>query len=205
MRRLLPAIASVLALGACQYSLDRALDFTDQFRLVAGVGSVAGARMSSCGVVETGLMIGLKPRAAALGWRYGIPYYFDQKDPRMDADQAEILRTTSVIGLDYATGSYASARESWALLPALLTWTDSTPEDYEWCVPEDGVEFHASSWIWSSGGFDRGRYAQIHAFDIEFDVGLFIYLDTGYSPGEFVDFLLGFLTIDIARDDGRLQ
>ncbi len=32
---------------------------------------------------------------------------------------------------------------------------------------------------------------------------MLVYVDTGYSPGELLDFLLGLLTIDIAADDGR--
>jgi hypothetical protein len=45
------------------------------------------------------------------------------------------------------------------------------------------------------------RYARIHAFDIEAQVAIVAYVDVGWSPGEFLDFLLGFLTIDIAKDD----
>ncbi len=197
-------LAAVLTLGSCQYTLDRAIDFTDQYRLAVGAGTVAGARVSSGGVFETGLMLGVKPKAAALGWRYGYPLYFNEKDARLDADQAEIFRTTSLTDLDYTTGSYSSARESYALLPALLTWADSTPKGYAWQVPEEGDEFDDHSWIWSGRSFANNRYEQIHAFDIEAEAGLFLYLDTGYSPGELLDFLLGFFTIDIAKDDGRL-
>ncbi len=204
MGRLLPALAGVLTLCSCQYTLDRAIDFTDQYRLAVGVGSVAGARVSTGGVFETGLMVGVKPKAAALGWRYGAPLYFDEKDARMDADQAEIFRTTSLTDLDYTTGSYSSARESLAILPALLTWADSTPRGYAWLVPEEGDDFPDRHWIWSGASFEGNRYEQIHAFDIEAEAGLFIYLDSGYSPGELLDFLLGLFTIDIAKDDGRL-
>jgi len=199
------ALCTALLLGACKYAGDRALDFTDQYRLVAGAGTVGGVRFKSGGLVESGVMFGVKPKATALGWRYGSPLLLDRSDGRLDADQAEIFRTTSVADLDYAAGSYKSAKESLALLPALLTWSDSTPRGFDWQVPEEGEDFEQRSWIWSGGGFRDGRYEQIHAFDVELEAGLFVYLDSGFSLGEMVDFLLGFLLIDIARDDGRLE
>jgi hypothetical protein len=36
------------------------------------------------------------------------------------------------------------------------------------------------------------------------EVGLLVYVETGTSLGELADFLLGFIFIDIAGDDGRL-
>jgi len=172
---------------------------------VAGAGTVGGVRFKSGGLLESGVMFGVKPKALALGWRYGSPMYFNQADGRMDADQAEIFRTTSVTDLDYAAGSYSSAKQSLAVVPALLTWSDSTPRGFDWEVPEQGDDYEDRAWIWSREGFRDTRYEQIHAFDVEFEAGLFVYLDSGFSLGEFVDFLLGFVLIDIARDDGRLQ
>jgi hypothetical protein len=198
------AAVTVLLAGSCQYTKDRVLDFTDQYRLVAGVGTVGGVRFKSGGVLESGVMFGVKPKAAALGWRYGSPMFFNQADGRMDADQAEIFRTTSVTDLDYTTGSYGSAKESIAVVPALLTWSDSTPSGFDWEVPDEGEDFDDRSWIWSADGFRDSRYEQIHAFDVEFEAGLFVYLDSGFSLGELVDFLLGLVLIDIARDDGRI-
>jgi len=180
------------------------MDFLDQFRGSVGVGSVAGVRAKALGVVDTGLMLGVKPRAASLGWRYGTPLFFNGRDARMDADQAEIIKTTSLVGLDYPSGSYDSARTSIALLPGLFSWTDATPTDYRWTVPDQGADFADRHWIWSGETTRRNRYAQVHAFDVEVEVGLFLYWETGFSPGEAIDFLLGFFLIDIAKDDGRL-
>ena len=148
-------------------------------------------------------MMGIKPHAAALGLRYGRPLYFDQRDPLMDADQAEIIKTTSIIDLDYGKGIYRSARTSAALLPALFTWTDSTPAGYDWLVPDEGSDYRDRQWLWSPETFRSNRFAQIHAFDIEIGLGLFVYVESGFSLGETLDFLLGFLFIDIAGDDGR--
>ena len=193
-------------LCSCGYVADRALDFLDQYRFAVGLGTASGARARGLGLVDTGLMIGVKPKAAALGWRYGTPLYFREKDTRLDADQAEIVKTTSLSDFDYAAGTYWSARNSAALLPALFTWVDATPPpgDYTWLVPEAGDTFDDRHWLWSAEAFARDRYAQVHAFDLEMEAGLLVYVDAGWSPGEFLDFVLGLFTIDIAGDDGRL-
>lgn len=196
--------ATCLPQAACGYLADRALDFTDQFRFTIGAGTVVGVRGRSGGTLETGLMIGIKPRAAALGWRYGTPLWFYEGDRRFDADQAEIVRTTTLIGHDFTDGSYDSARQSLFLLPALLSWVDSTPTGYDWQVPADGDRFADHHWLWSIEGIAHNRYQLVHAFDFEGEVGLFLYTSSGYSPGELLDFLLGLVLIDLAADDERL-
>jgi len=191
-------------LSSCRYMGDRGLDFLDQFRVSAGVVSGAGVRARALGVVDTGLMIGVKPNAAALGWRYGRPLFFNQADGTVDADQAEIWRATSITKLDYGKGTYDSARSSIALLPAVFTWTDATPKRYEWLVPEEAEDYRDRSWLWAKDAVHDSKYARIHAFDVEAEVGLGVYVEAGYSPGELLDFLLGIIGIDIAGDDGRL-
>lgn len=200
-----PATAAflLLVLPSCQYLKDRGVDFLDQYNVKVGLGSTVGARAQSMGLVDTGLMFGVKPNAASLGWKYGQAYYFHEADTRMNADQAEIIKTTHIVDLAYGRGSYFSARNSAAVIPGLLTWTDATPTDFEWLVPEEGESFKDRNWLWSSYAIQNDRYAQIHAFDVEMEVGLLVYAEVGYSPGELLDFLLGILTIDIAKDDGR--
>jgi len=193
----------ILALPSCRYLRNRGADFLDQFRVSVGVGSVIGVRACAVGVVDTGIMVGVKPRASALGWRYGTPLFFNHADPRIDADQAELIRATSLTGLDYAAGTYRSARTSVAIFPAIFTRTDATPKGYEWLVPAEGDEFRDHRWIWNPATVRDDRYAQIHAFDIEGEVGIFGYFEAGYSPGELLDFLLGIVGIDIAKDDDR--
>ena len=197
------ALLAAFSLSSCQYLKDRGADFLDQYYAAVGAGSVVGVRFENLGLIDTGLMMGIKPYASSLGWKYGSARYFDQLDPRFDADQAEIIKTTTVVGLDYGQGSYFSAKNSAAIVPALLSWVDATPIDYEWRVPEEGADFKDRTWIWNPQAFSVNHYAQIHAFDIETEVGLIVYLGFGYSPGELVDFLLGIVTIDIAGDDGR--
>jgi hypothetical protein len=149
-------------------------------------------------------MIGVMPGAGALGVRYGKPLYFNPKDATFDAEQAEIVKASSIRGFDYAKGDYDSATGSAAILPAVFTWTDSTPTGYEWTVPDEGDDIRDVHWLWSPESFRNHRYAQIHAFDIEFGIALGVYFESGFSPGEVVDFFLGWILIDIAEDDGRL-
>jgi len=199
--RLALLLLLLVLLSSCRYVRNRVRDLGDPFRISVGAGSVVGVRAKAVGLVDTGLMMGVKPNAAALGWRYGTPLFFNEKDPRVASNQAEIFRTTSMVGMDYVEGSYRSAQKSVAVLPALFTWTDATPRKYDWLVPETGDQFRDRSWLWSRETARRNRYAQIHAFDVEGEVGLVVYLDVGFSPGEFLDFLLGFFGIDIAHDD----
>lgn len=191
-------------LSSCQYFKDRGTDLVDPVRLSVGAGSVAGVRGRALGAVDTGLMMGVKPHMAALGVKYGTLLYFNDSDERIDADQAEIIKTTSIIDMQYADGAYFSARNSAAVLPAVFTWTDSTPLGMGWEVPDEGNEFDDRHWLWSGEGFRDNRYAQVHAFDVEAEIGLVVYLDAGLSPGEILDLVLGLFTIDISRDDGRL-
>ena len=63
----------LLSSASCQYAKDRSLDFLDQYNFSVGVGSGGGVRWQNAGLIETGLMFGAKPNAAALGWKYGRP------------------------------------------------------------------------------------------------------------------------------------
>lgn len=189
--------------GSCQYLKDRGIDFLDPYRIDVGAGTAVGVRWRNLGLIDTGLMFGLKPKASALGWHYGSPLFFDQKDLRLTVEQAEIIKTTSAYNLDITDGSYFSGRNSFALLPAVFSWVDSSPTDYRWDVPEEGNEFDDWNYIWSADAWNQTRYEQIHAFDVDGGLALFVYIDGGWSPGEAVDFFLGLFLIDIAADDGR--
>jgi len=196
-------VALVLCTG-CTYMGRRGRDFLDQFRFAVGAGTTVGVRGSSLGVVDTGLLVGVKPNLSALGWRYGRGFLLQPGDARLYADQAEIVKATHARDLRYGTADVAHARTSVAVLPAIFSWSDSTPTDYRWDVPPEANTFEERHWIWSPHALKNDRWAQIHAFDVEFDVALGVYLEVGYSPGETLDFLLGIFGIDIAKDDHRV-
>ncbi len=93
-----------------------------------------------------------------------------------------------------------------ALLPGLFSiigWTDRNRRE----DPE-------MRWLWSADPFpehpqeypDYARWARVHAFDVEVTVmALLLGARVGFSPGEFLDFLLGWFGIDIAGDDASLE
>jgi hypothetical protein len=199
MRTILLA-ALLASLCSCAYLGDRVYDAVDPFRASVGAGTTVGVRGCALGLANTGLLVGMKPNAAALGLRYGRFRLVRSADGRMDADQAEIVKYTSIVDFDLVKGSYRTASTGAAVLPFLFTWSDATPTDFEWTVPEEGDVFRELNWLWSAETTRNNRYAQVHAFDIEVDLAIGVYGELGFSPGEVVDFFLGILTMD----DGRL-
>ena len=68
------------------------------------------------------------------------------------------------------------------------------------------IHWRASPRVWSADAIRRNRRAHIHLFDIEVRVhALIMSARAGFSPGEFVDFLLGWFGVDIAGDDRGLE
>ena len=194
----------LIFVGGCNYVGDRALDAIDPFRASVGVGTTVGVRACGLGMIDSGLMIGVKPHATALGLRYGRLRHGNTTDGRYDADQAEIVRFTSIVDFDYGNGSYRTASTGAAVLPLFFTWSDATPTDYEWTAPEEEDAFRELNWLWSGETTRNNRYAQVHSLDIEFDLGLAVYGELGFSPGETLDFFLGIIGIDLAMDDDRI-
>ena len=80
-------------------------------------------------------------------------------------------------------------------------------QQISWDEPE-------ARWLWSQSPDPEEapwrrrlfRWARLHAFDIEVGATvLIIGARAGFSPGEFLDFLLGWFGVDIAGDDHRLE
>lgn len=192
---------------SCAYLTDRGVDFLDQWRGVVGVGTGGGIRLDYFGLVESGLLFGVKPQRSAFGWKYGRAFLFNNttNGPGLEADQSWVFVTSAFEDWDYSSGDYKLARKSFFLLPAALSWVDTTRrKEPRWYVPEEGVELIGDNYIWSAATWNYNRFAMIHAFDVEFEIAILAYLDLGYSVGETFDFFLGILTIDLAKDDGRL-
>ena len=72
---------------------------------------------------------------------------------------------------------------------------------YSYRLPQREARF-----LWSGPTTLVNRRARIHAFDIEASVyaGI-VYARAGFSPGELLDFLLGWFGVDIAGDDRSLE
>ena len=73
-------LVGLLSVCSCVYLRDRGMDFLDQWRVGVGAGSVIGVRYKALGLVDTGVMMGIKPNASQLGWVYGAPFYFNKTD-----------------------------------------------------------------------------------------------------------------------------
>ena len=59
--------------------------------------------------------------------------------------------------------------------------------------------------VWTCDARELNPYAHVHAFDIEVSAYAGVaYARAGLSPGEFLDFLLGWFGVDIAGDDRGL-
>ncbi|MCZ6691298.1 MAG: hypothetical protein O7H41_17055 [Planctomycetota bacterium] len=97
------------------------------------------------------------------------------------------------------------------LLPGLLSFYQWQAES-DFSLPLDDGEMAGKAgidwpgiWIWSEAGRKRFPFARVRAFDIEASVYAFVYARAGFSPGEFVDFFLGWFGVDIARDDVAVE
>ena len=125
---------------------------------------------------------------------------------RLEVDQTYVVVTSTLENWDMSSNEYKLARSSSGVLPAFISWVDTTYRDEDrWYVPEEGVELTGEAYIWSGETWRNNRYAMIHAFDVELEIGALLYVDTGWSPGETLDFLLGIFVIDLANDDGRIS
>ncbi|MCB9881839.1 MAG: hypothetical protein H6834_08625 [Planctomycetes bacterium] len=189
---------------SCAYLGDRGRDLVDPFRLVVGGTTGGGVRVNAVGLVHTGLSIGIKPVVSSAGLKYGRGYFILPQSNwlRFDADQSTILWNTTLLRADFTKGEFDFARRSFALLPAVFSWSDAIdPQEAAWPVPDEGTSMEPSHWVWSTWALENARFASVHAFDLEVELGVLLYLDLGLSPGEIVDLLLGILTIDIAGDD----
>ncbi len=205
--RLFVFVLAAALLSSCAYLTDRGVDFLDQYRVVGGIGTGGGLRFSHLGLISTGINFGIKPQATSLGWKYGRPFLLAPSlhQAKFESDHAWVIYTTSMENCDYASADYKLARKSVAVLPMFLTWADTTYRDEDkWYALKEGVALEGDNYIWTGKTWRNNRYVMIHALDMEFEMGFLVYLDLGYSPGETLDFLLGILTIDLAKDDGRI-
>lgn len=205
--RALVLLLLALVCPSCAYLTDRGMDFLDQYRFTVGISTGGGVRVSGMGLVHTGFMFGIKPQASAFGWKYGRPLLLTGTATAagLEVDHAEVIFTSTFEDWDYASNEFKLARWSFFLLPAALTWVDTTRRaEPEWYVPEEGVKLRGDHYLWSAATWHDNRYAMIHAFDTELEISILAYLDVGFSPGETLDFWLGIFTIDLAKDDGRI-
>ena len=185
--RLLAVSALLVGLGAgCNtavgnYFANRARDFGECFRVEVRDGESYGVGVRAGGVVEVGFYVrnNTWARWGGFGLNYGRPHAFGYGvvEPKGLSD-----------GIGPGFG--------WHRAPQHIDTTSYLVPSALFAHGEDGK----SIWKTESMGWER-----LHAFDVEVYAGFFP-LDAvvGFSPGEFVDFVLGWFGLDIAGDDREL-
>ncbi len=168
----------------------------------AGVAPGIGASVEAAGLMHLGIGIGITPRAAGVGWVYGVGYVFG-----LDAGGSRVMDATTDIywpathvfphysppGLHISStrpppggGGEGGIHQCYLMLPAVFTLGDDDKP----------------SSIWDGPATPARRWARVHAFDVSVGVhALLVGASVGFSPGEFLDFLLGWFGLDIAGDD----
>lgn len=183
MRKL--ALLLAIPLAGCGYLGNRTSDFGDVWRLNVETGAlgieadVKVGELAHVGVGQKGFS------------RYGTTYLLDQ-DSR---DWAEIHLPLSLV--------YALTKEPFAL-HYVYALGDTRSQFVWWWNPYQSAEDRC--WLLLPPLTERGasRRTLLHSFDLEASFFAIVFgLEVGFSLGEFVDFLLGLFTIDIAGDDTK--
>ena len=200
MRRpLLAAALAVLLLGAggCQTSIgnyfaNRGRDFGDMFLIQGGIGYGLGVQVKAAGVAHVGLGALSFHRNKTLGIVYGDwRPSFRRRGRGVPSEGDLILLLPHLSNLPPEGGE---SHFCVGLFPALASWHNTSRSAF------GGND----KWLWSQGT-PAFRKAQVHAFDVEASVtAIFLSLRIGFSPGELVDFILGWFGVDIAADDREL-
>ncbi|MCZ6691091.1 MAG: hypothetical protein O7H41_15995, partial [Planctomycetota bacterium] len=104
---------------------------------------------------------------------------------------------------DEETGFFGFPLTTLTWFPPYFHLSENAKEEHAcyWLLPGLASYYPArsKSWIWTS---PKGGWSRLHAFDIEAHLVIgFVGVRAGFSPGEFVDFLLGWFGVDIAGDD----
>ena len=200
-------LSALLATGAgCQttvgnYFANRAHDFGDMFRLQVGVGLGLGVDVRAAGIVHVPVIYGLNI-LAPFGPAYGRlpPYYRPEPEGEIRALNDSLVGAVVAglpisiispwvgpaddVGLHFAIDRLIDERHRcYLVIPGIASWRGKT-------------------WIWDARAPTRDR---VHAFDVEVMVfALVVNVVAGFSPGELLDFVLGWFGVDIAGDDDPL-
>ena len=227
MRAPLVAVALALAGAAgsgCQtavgtYFANRARDLGECVRVEAGGALGLGVDVQAGGLLEFPLEIAAQPFFGGIGWTYGEPWatagvrssvfrafrYIDwplggggphaypHLSPAYDSPRAHFWSEGFSTRVELH-GDEVHARGTWWLLPGLLRRRFTEP-------PPSLAAWHLIPRAWDQR-YVYGRWDRVHAWDIEVGATLgLVYARVGFSPGEFLDFLLGWFGVDIAGDD----
>jgi len=173
------ALVVVATLTGCStpYMVDRRRDAADIVTLGVGVGFGAKARF---GPLQTGLLSEFDV-VALRGGAVGVsPWFTGCSDNQL----------------------LVAGEERFWLDPFGLPAAESQDNVYD----TRGKSFHAGNYklpFWST--LEEGESAPYYYTQIDLVVGLLLSVRVGVNPGELVDFLLGWTTLDIFNDDIHIE
>lgn len=180
MKRL---VLLVLPLCGCTYFQNRAADFGDMWRLNAEIGALGLEADVKLGELAH-IGVGMKGFS-----RHGTTYLIDQESK----DWAEIYLPVSLV--------YAFGKEPFAL-HYVYALGDTRSVYVWWWNPYVAAQDRCFMLLPPLTEQHSSRRTLLHAFDVEVSAFVLVFgIEIGFSLGEFVDFLLGLFTIDIAGDD----
>jgi len=173
-------VVAALNVG-CSYSAgvyfaDRGRDFAQCFRMEVRVGLGVGGGVRAAGIADVGVLASTGGR---LGWAYGEWHVFGESiDDWLIGSQIDLM----------LPGATLQVGDRWARsagIPSAL-WSQTLGKN-------------GRAWIWRRDG---ATLEKIHACDVEVyaHAGI-IGVVLGFSPGQFIDFVLGWFGLDIAGDD----
>ena len=220
-RLLIPLFLAAFVTTGCQttvgnYFANRGRDLGECFLLQTGIGLGLGAHVNAAGLLHAGVGCSIYSPLLSIGVVYGthrpsrdyghsalhIAFEWESGVP------IAFVESSSLHDSHSGNGEFETHHSCWGILPGLLSWHE---EGMEWTwiwAPESGHD------KWQQGVWRREAlpeeiraereiiWSRLHLFDIE--AGVFVGIigaRAGFSPGEFVDFLLGWVGVDIAGDD----
>lgn len=206
-----------------RYFADRARDLGDCVRIEAGGTLGVGVVVEAAGLVHVGLGGGTQPFWAAAGWRYGTPHAFIGDTPAGARGSAIAAPVRALPSRDAplalhvrVAGPDPAIHRCWWLLPALLgesavasgAGLSRAPMWSRRALVDPVVEHAGDATVLDGVRIDTDalraahRWNHVHAFDCGVDVyaGV-VHVGVGVSPGEILDFVLGWFGLDVAGDD----
>lgn len=184
------------------YFADRGRDFGEIFRVQAGLGVGLGAAAQAGPVAHLGLGGGVIPYQYGVGWTYGRGYAFGLGGA--DLYDVELFWPATLIG----DGSGRSLGEGWHHVADREGRRDVDSRDHVCWGLAPGLFTRFPSpegrLLWTPRGAETNRWGHVHSWDLEASAyaGLLV-VRVGVSPGELLDFVLGWFGVDLARDDRR--
>ena len=225
----LTLIAIITMTAGCQttvgnYLANRGRDFGESFRVQVGAGPGIGVSVAGAGLAHVGLSVAMVPRVAGIGWAYGEGHSFglgaagNTWDTEVDYSVIVPAFVAAVAAVVSKGTGHGGARLGWYPIRTTrgagrFSWTSAFHWQQE-AVSQPSLDSRLSDHscycilpcVLSRVSRKARPKAGVHAFNVEARVyaGI-VYAKAGFSPGEFVDFFLGWFGVDIAGDDVPLK